>query len=99
MKFVLKNIETVYKSLFLLFLINISFSQTKINEEVKFIISDLTKVKNFNGVISSENVLKISEEYGLDNDQIMELFRPYSKIYSKMLFIAPSNKYYLKIRN
>ena len=52
--------------------------------EVKFIISDLTKVKNFNGVISSENVLKISEEYGLDNDQIMELFRPYSKIYSKV---------------
>ena len=89
MKFVLKNIETVYKSLFLLFLINISFSQTKINEEVKFIISDLTKVKNFNGVISSENVLKISEEYGLDNDQIMELFRPYSKIYSK----APISNY------
>jgi len=89
LKFVLKNIETVYKSLFLLFLINISFSQTKINEEVKFIISDLTKVKNFNGVISSENVLKISEEYGLDNDQIMELFRPYSKIYSK----APISNY------
>ena len=57
--------------------------------EVKFIISDLTKVKNFNGVISSENVLKISEEYGLDNDQIMELFRPYSKIYSK----APISNY------
>jgi cytidine deaminase len=89
LKFVLKNIETVYKSLFLLFLINISFSQTKINEEVKFIISDLTKVKNFNGVISSENVVKISEEYGLDNDQIMELFRPYSKIYSK----APISNY------
>ena len=89
MKFVLKNIETVLTSLFLFFLINISFSQTKINEDVKSIISNLTKGKNFKGVISSENVLKISKEYGLDNDQIMELFRPYSKIYSR----APISNY------
>ncbi len=89
MKFVLKNIETVLTSLFLFFLINISFSQTKINKNVKSIISNLTKAKNFKGVISSKDMVKISKEYGLDNDQIMELFRPYSKIYSR----APISNY------
>jgi len=89
LKFVLKNIETVLTSLFLFFLINISFSQTKINKNVKSIISNLTKAKNFKGVISSKDMVKISKEYGLDNDQIMELFRPYSKIYSR----APISNY------
>ena len=51
MKFVLKNIETVYKSLFLLFLINISFSQTKINEKVK----QLEKILHINNVKEKSN--------------------------------------------
>ena len=89
MKFTLKNIKTVYKSLFLFFLINISFSQTSINEKLESRIKNLTSAKNFKGVISSENVVRISKDFGLDNDQIMELFRPYSKIYSK----APISNY------
>ncbi len=89
MKVVLKNIKTVYKSLFLFFLINFSFCQNSINDEVESIIKNLTNAKSFKGVISSENVLRISEEFGLDNDQIMESFRPYSKIFSK----APISNY------
>jgi len=89
LKFTLKNIKTVYKSLFLFFLINISFSQTSINEKLESRIKNLTSAKNFKGVISSENVVRISKDFGLDNDQIMELFRPYSKIYSK----APISNY------
>ena len=68
---------------------NFSFSQNRINDEVESIIKNLTNSKNFKGVISSENVLKISKDFGLDNNQIMELFRPYSKIYSK----APISNY------
>tara|TARA_X000001036_G_C20566112_1_gene760631 strand:+ start:186 stop:1145 length:960 start_codon:yes stop_codon:yes gene_type:complete len=89
LKVVLKNIKTVYKSLFLFFLINFSFCQNSINDEVESIIKNLTNAKSFKGVISSENVLRISEEFGLDNDQIMESFRPYSKIFSK----APISNY------
>ncbi len=89
MKFTLKNIKAVYKSLFLCFFINISFSQTLINDKLESRIKNLTNAKNFKGVISSENVLNISNEFGLDNDQIMELFRPYSKMYSK----APISNY------
>ena len=75
--------------MFLFFLINFSFSQNSINDEVESIIKNLTNAKSFKGVISSENVLRISEEFGLDNDQIMESFRPYSKIFSK----APISNY------
>tara|TARA_Y100000741_G_scaffold296412_1_gene237144 strand:- start:274 stop:1233 length:960 start_codon:yes stop_codon:yes gene_type:complete len=89
LKFTLKNIKTGYKSLFLFFLINISFSQTLIIEKLESRIKNLTNAKNFKGVISSENVLRISKDFGLYNDQIMELFRPYSKIYSK----APISNY------
>ena len=89
MKFTLKNIKAVYKSLFLCFFINISFSQSLINDKLESRIKNITNAKNFKGVISSENVLKISNEFGLDNDQIMELFRPYSKMYSK----APISNY------
>ena len=83
MKFIFKNIKTVYNPLFLFFLINISFSQTSINDKLESRIKNLINSKNFKGVIASENVLNISNEFGLDNDQIMELFRPYSKMYSK----------------
>ena len=75
--------------MFLFFLINFSFCQNSINDEVESIIKNLTNAKSFKGVISSENVLRISEEFGLDNDQIMESFRPYSKIFSK----APISNY------
>ncbi len=75
--------------MFLFFLINISFSQTLIIEKLESRIKNLTNAKNFKGVISSENVLRISKDFGLYNDQIMELFRPYSKIYSK----APISNY------
>jgi len=50
------NIAIMKRFLPLLMLTGLLFSQD--TTEVKFIISDLTKVKNFNGVISSENVLK-----------------------------------------
>ena len=89
MKVTLKNIKAVYKSLFLFFFINISFSQTLINDKLESRIKNLTNAKNFKGVISSENVLNISNEFELDNDQILELFRPYSKMYSK----APISNY------
>ena len=75
--------------MFLCFFINISFSQSLINDKLESRIKNITNAKNFKGVISSENVLNISNEFGLDNDQIMELFRPYSKIYSK----APISNY------
>jgi len=89
LKVTLKNIKAVYKSLFLFFFINISFSQTLINDKLESRIKNLTNAKNFKGVISSENVLNISNEFELDNDQILELFRPYSKMYSK----APISNY------
>ena len=89
LKFTFKNIKAVYKSLFLCFFINISFSQILINDKLESRIKNITNAKNFKGVISSENVLNISNEFGLDNDQIMELFRPYSKMYSK----APISNY------
>ena len=75
--------------MFLCFFINISFSQILINDKLESRIKNITNAKNFKGVISSENVLNISNEFGLDNDQIMELFRPYSKMYSK----APISNY------
>ena len=75
--------------MFLCFFINISFSQTLINDKLESRIKNITNAKNFKGVIRSENVLNISNEFGLDNDQIMELFRPYSKMYSK----APISNY------
>ena len=73
MKVTLKNIKAVYKSLFLCFFINISFSQTLINYKLESRIKNITNAKNFKGVISSENVLKISNEFGLDNDQIIDV--------------------------
>ena len=75
--------------MFLCFFINISFSQTLINDKLESRIKNITNAKSFKGVIRSENVLNISNEFGLDNDQIMELFRPYSKMYSK----APISNY------